>query len=297
MSIALVDGANGKVRKLIYLKETQASYKSVQEAANKGFVTPFTTFMQILITKIALTISEVAVSVKLSDGYCYGAINYLCRQVLNDEGLYNDLIATKINEGGNDTKHTLNSIAVNIDQCVNQYNRLINKLISQLELTALAAIKVQKGESTAKTAKPAPTHNSTGITKTAKPTPTYNSTEAAKTVMKPANSKGVLKDAVGNLTVELSAGLGIINKHSLFARREVLNCNLSIAYEGEYSVKKITAYLDGGSEGFPVEEGDNVLELDSDRIKLPRVSITVEAIIKIKMFSTKSLKVTVSRNF
>lgn len=328
MSIALVADANEIVGRLVFQKETQAYYKSVQERVEKGFVTAFVTDLQNLVVKVALIISEVAVSVKLKTGYYLTSIDYLCNKVLKDNDLHKGLRATKINENANKNKHTLEATAdeINIGQCISQYNRLINQLIKKLEVPALNVLRItaQVGsvKNTSKSIANQPKANKATLVKikkvaTVKPKTSEivvvksnkNSStqknipnkEENKTVKKPDKSAFTLNDAVGTLRAEILPGKGKITKHSLFGKdKKVLDCILKVDYDGKYDLKNLKASIalaTSGKEDVNIQLGNNNLELELQKYQFPELRITVTATVKLGFMSSKELKCTVSRNF
>ena len=171
MGIALYKNANERIKETIAQREVIDYYKAVKReynefssirrnAKSKKEVRPSTTFIsniQILLTKIALAVSEVAVSVKCrgakkgDKGTNYGiAIAYLCKGVLHDNQLYNDFKDADINRQGNAAKHTKGKVWFNIDTCVAKYNVLINRLVKQLKLFALNDIRITLNPSKSK---------------------------------------------------------------------------------------------------------------------------------------------------
>lgn len=332
MGLVVERNADSKVLENVYKRVVQSSYMSAQDAVAECYPIQFVDDMQKLVVKVALIVSEV-VSIKFTAGYYQAAINYLCKTILKDNGLYNDLNALGINVNANKNKHSIDDLDVNektIDRGVNQYNRLINQLVSRLSIPSLGKLRItaQKGSpqkvkdkvsSGGKPAKPKPKNNAkaapqkqpakdksrgyaatSGITlnpidpylyrPTPTPTPAPDNTQ-------PGHSK--LDDVMGILDLRLSIGKGWITKHKLIRGKEkVFHCELDVRFCGKGNLtgkkpRKIIGILSKSGRAIDLKEGRNELELYAGDSYFPEVKITVTATVKTGFKETKDLPCTV----
>ena len=143
MNILITMTANDTIKKHIDATEFKEMHSAIREDAIRGHKTTFVTNLQNLITKVGLIISEVSLTDRMQEGTFIGSINYLCNVVLKQQSLYNHLRASDINVNANRGKHTLESYTdVDIDECLHQYNRLIDALYRELKVEAIAQMNI-----------------------------------------------------------------------------------------------------------------------------------------------------------
>ena len=143
----LVQDASRKAHELIYMDNLQAAYRATMEHAVKKQRHSFALEFQTLVTKISIIIDELLVYPKQHTPKTYlGGISYLCGKVLCDTELYDCLRNMGANFCGNTQKHNLKDIEINIDLCVNAYNRLINNLVASLEVQELKKLIIRSEE-------------------------------------------------------------------------------------------------------------------------------------------------------
>jgi hypothetical protein len=141
--IKLTNDANQKIQKLLEANEFIALHKAALEQIENKYTTIFTTTLQSIITKIGLMVSEVVISPKMTTSTYLGSIDYLGIKILKNPSRVNHLRITEINGNANLVKHTLNKIKnVNIEDSVEQYNRLINEIVKTLGLTSFVKAKL-----------------------------------------------------------------------------------------------------------------------------------------------------------
>ncbi len=147
MNILITMSANDTIKRHVEAIEFKEMYSAIKEDAIRGKKTTFVTNLQNLITKVGLIISEVSLTDRIQEGTFLGSINYLCNVVLNQQSLYNHLRASDINVNANRGKHTLESYTdVDIDECLHQYNRLIDALYRELKVDAITQMNIFLGE-------------------------------------------------------------------------------------------------------------------------------------------------------
>ena len=143
MNILITMTANDTIKKHIEATEFKEMHSAIKEDAIRGHKTTFVTNMQNIITKVGLIISEVSLTDRMQEGTFIGSINYLCNVVLKQQSLYNHLRASDINVNANRGKHTLESYTdVDIDECLHQYNRLIDALYRELKVEAITLMNI-----------------------------------------------------------------------------------------------------------------------------------------------------------
>jgi hypothetical protein len=141
--ITLVADANKIVSDLIKSKEYQAERISCMERGREGHITVFSTSMQNLVSKTGMIVSTVVVERKIQRRTYIGSVDYLCDTILKDKSLYSSFRITEINENANNVKHSLEkNKKLDIPEIIHQFNRLIDKLVVRLGLTALNAAKL-----------------------------------------------------------------------------------------------------------------------------------------------------------
>jgi hypothetical protein len=141
--VNITSNANFKIKKLLEATEFVALHQAALEQIEKKYNTLFTTTLQSIITKIGLMVSEVVVAPKLTTNTYLGSIDYLGYKILKNPAIVKHLRVTKINENANYVKHSLNKLKdVNIEDSIDQYNRLINGIIKTLDLPAFHKAKL-----------------------------------------------------------------------------------------------------------------------------------------------------------
>lgn len=143
--IKLVPGADAKIKQLIYENSVRAYYFSVCENYARGFVNPFITNMQILISNLGRMVSEVSNGPNIA--YCYTSINYLCETVLDNPGLINTFVDIGLNNKANKNKHTIaKNVTIDMLRCVTAYNNLVLRIADKYGLRSLEHMIVRKAD-------------------------------------------------------------------------------------------------------------------------------------------------------
>ena len=146
MELKLIDNANGRAEALIFSNNVQDSYKSLVDSIKQVRSSKFAIDMQNLTTKVALIIDEIVEEPKKTTPDTFlGGINYICHTILSDKALHAALLATDVNNGGNDQKHSLKEANVNIRSTVEVYNRMVNAVVCALGLEAMKLLLVDFG--------------------------------------------------------------------------------------------------------------------------------------------------------
>ncbi|MFA7130261.1 MAG: hypothetical protein WC167_00355 [Bacilli bacterium] len=283
----LIKDANRKVKEYIYRDNVQAAYKETVEKAKKGNKHSFALSMQVLITKVGFIIEEVVISPKKKgEDTCYVGMSYLCQRILKDKSLFQALKSTGINYFGNDVKHGLDDIDIDINNCLIQYNRLIKALVAKLEIPSLATLEI-KVRSKQKE------RNKKALKAIGRISPMDKSNISS--------SSFTVRDGNKKLSVSILPGDGIVFRGGfLRPKKKYLNFNLSVKYQGEGKVKRIIATIPikpAGEKQIVLKNKITNLELETDKFFFPNIRITVNAKIKLRLFKTKTMKCWVSKNF
>lgn len=293
----LVQDASRKAHELIYMDNLQAAYRATMEHAVKKQRHSFALEFQTLVTKISIIIDELLVYPKQHTPKTYlGGISYLCGKVLCDTELYDCLRNMGANFCGNTQKHNLKDIEINIDLCVNAYNRLINNLVASLEVQELKKLIIGGLQQAA---------YSTSYSGTKKYY--HDSVKESNCGMKKhigqrdiANSAFTIKEGKRSLSVEIVNGDGLIIKKNLLSQKKYIHFGLKVKYKGTDVLKSLKAEipkLNGGVKSISLNEGFNGISLETSEFCFPNIRVTVKAVIKLGLFTTKELKCTVSKNF
>ncbi len=140
---ALKQNASSIANKYLVQKEFMAYKLSTEEQAKNGYKTIFISNMQVLITKLALIVSEIMEYPKLNNNNCITGIHYLTDRILGKPSLKNVLIALDINVNGNNNKHTLKALKdVDIEIITMIYNQLCDSLVTELNMPVLKNAKL-----------------------------------------------------------------------------------------------------------------------------------------------------------
>jgi len=283
----LIKDANRKVKEYIYRDNVQAAYNDTVEKVKKGYKHSFALSMQVLITKVSFIIEEVVISPKKKgEDTCFVGMAYLCQKILKDESLFRDLISTGINYSGNDVKHGLEDIDIDINNCLIQYNRLIRALVAKLKLPSLTALEI-RARSRQKE------RNKKTLRKNGKIIP--------KDKPYVSSSNFTVRDGNRMLSVSILPGDGVVFRGGFFRpKKSYINFNLSVKYQRDGRVKRIIATIPmkpSGEKQILLKNEINNFELETDKFFFPNIRITVVAEIKLGLFKTKTLKCWVSKNF
>lgn len=291
--IKLVPNADAKIKQLIYENSVRAYYLSACERYARGFVNPFITDMQILITKLGIMVSAVSNGPRIA--YCYTSINYLCETVLDSPGLVNTFDDIGLNDKANHNKHMI-AKNVNIDmlRCVTTYNNLVSRIADKYGLRSLDHMIVRKAKIDNPSSTPSHNKKTVGV-------PSHKMVVNQHKTGRPAESQATADE---NLKVRatLEKGEGRYTK-GIFNKKGMVNFKLRISIKNQEGLKitGITASLKG--KGDQLEKKlptslESVTEFD-----LPtdtyggQVEASIIVIYKIGIFKSKRIKITVSKNF
>ena len=290
--IRLIQGADAKIKQLVFEDSVRSYYLSVCERYAKGYVNAFITDMQILITKLGIMVSSVADGPRKHISYCAQSINYLCGTVLDNTNLIQTFNDIGLNNKGNDGKHTI-ARNVNIDmlRCVTTYNNLVTRIADKYGLRSLEYMIVRKAH-TNQTSHPTPRNNTPYTPKTA-PTPHKTG--------RPAES-GATVDGNLKLHATLEKGDGRYTK-GLFNKKGMVNFKLKVSIQNQEGLKisSITAHIKG--KGDQLEKRLPTSLQSTTEFDLPtdtyggNIEVTVEVVYKIGLFKSKTIRATVSKNF
>lgn len=137
------ESKNDKINNKIMSKRIQADIKSVKTAYINGYNTVFARDIQVLITTLGLLIAE-AYGHELKPSTFLGSIDYLCLKILKNKEIHKFMKDLEINDQGNNSKHTLKEVIVNNDECIHQYNHLVDELIAKTTFDSLKKMKIYK---------------------------------------------------------------------------------------------------------------------------------------------------------
>ena len=115
-----------------------------------------------------------------------------------------------------------------------------------------------------------------------------------------ANSAFTIKEGKRSLSVEIVNGDGLIIKKNLLSQKKYIHFGLNVKYKGTDVLKSLKAEipkLNGGVKSISLNEGFNSISLETSEFCFPNIRVTVKAVIKLGLFTTKELKCTVSKNF
>ena len=140
-NIVFDKNANQIISDELHQKSNYAFFKSLIDDINNRYETRFAPDMQIYVTRLGIIISGVS-SKHIKNNTYLGSIEYLCIDLLKNRNLYNMLRAVGINDEGNTAKHRKSDVNLDIEECVRQYNRLIQALID-LGLTAVSICRLK----------------------------------------------------------------------------------------------------------------------------------------------------------
>lgn len=135
--VNLLDGANETLKNYLGEDNTKDIYLDLVEQAENNHPTIFVKSMQVYIVRIAIGMSEVISTPKMSPTPTYlSALDYLCMKLLHDNKLFNSMSAltTLVDE-----KTPMNDVLV-------QYNHFIKKLLTVSDLPILKSCQITPGE-------------------------------------------------------------------------------------------------------------------------------------------------------
>ena len=289
--IKLVPGADAKIKEKIFKNSVRAYYKSVCENYARGFVNPFITNMQILITKLGIMVSEVSNGPNIA--YCYTSINYLCETVLDNVGLIKTFDDIGINDKGNRNKHAIvDNVNIDMLRCVTTYNNLVTRIADKYGLRSLEHMIVRK----APIDQPSRTPSRNNVnSNSSKPTSVQHKTG------RPAES-GATTDGNLKLKATLERGEGRYTK-GLFNKKGMVNFKLKVSIQNQEGLKisSITASLKGKGDQLekklPTQlESTTEFDLPTDTYG-GNIEASIVVVYKIGIFKSKQIKTTVSKNF
>lgn len=115
-------------------REVKEDVEAVKVMASYNNIQNVTKGLQSLITKLGLIVSDAVESPKFErDKTFLNIMDYLCDDILQDYSTKLYLKATQINANANLGKHSLDTnLDIDIDECIHQFNRLLNKLNNKL---------------------------------------------------------------------------------------------------------------------------------------------------------------------
>ena len=140
----LVNNANQIAAKKLGMDNSVGAYKSAATAMQHGYRHQFASSMQTYVTKIGLILSDCVVSPKISTGTYLGSIDYICKKLLKNIQLYNVMRAIEINDAGNEVKHTIKDVDLNIDFILKQYNSFVTEIVKATGLNAFKKCYLNK---------------------------------------------------------------------------------------------------------------------------------------------------------
>lgn len=292
--IKLKPNADQQVRSIINDDGVIAFYYSICEKYYHGYVQTFITDFQVLITKLGITMSKVSTQ-KRNISYCFQAIGYLTRTVLNKPDLEKKFNSLGVNNKGNKGKHDIVKNTINMGECVNTFNTLVNTISSTYHLPSLKTLIITKnsnGSQPAPQPKPQP-----------KPQPQNNSKQNKPQKGHPNNSCTGADERL-KVKVALENGDGRYTK-GLFNKTNMLNFRLLLTIENPdgLRIKSAKAYIKSSKGGHTItrELKTGYMSSTSFNVKTSEFSgnITATVIVeyKIGFIKTKTIKTTVSKNF
>ena len=308
--ITLKPNANATINKLCYEDSVIAFYYSVCENYANGYIQPFVTNMQTLITKVGIIMSTVSTK-KVYISYCYGSIKYLCNTVLNKPELAKKFDQLGINEKGNKGKHSLENNKIDLNKAVQVFNELIESIVNKYNLPALKALLVTKrtkGNTNQNNQQQSYQSYYGSLMKPASqknnhtPAPKANSTPK----IKHAKEESTISDELDvSLYVKLEKGKGYYTK-GLFNKKKMLNVRLMVDFPTmDYKFKSMTATFKCRGNTFvkkiPIvdevyQTTDMEVDLDASLFS-GNITVTVVGVYKIGLFKTKQIRTTISKNF
>lgn len=284
--IVLKTNANSIANKLCYEDSVIAFFYSVCENYAKGYVQPFITNMQILITKLGIIVSKISTkSIRIS--YCGQSITYLCKTVLNKPHLENTFDDVGLNDKGNKGKHSIENNRIDMDKAVATYNNLVNLIIAKYHLTSLKALVVTKRYPKAENQSSDHPHTNTKPGNQIKPKKKQRVEHATTT------------DERLKLTAELVRGDGFYNK-GLFHKRKMLNFILKISIKNpdHLKIKSIVAFFKSSRnvQKMKITKAETVVDLDASLFS-GNITASVVIVYKIGLLKTKQIKTSVTKQF
>ena len=263
MGVALVNDADKKVDKLFAKKAVQSVYKDAQDDVVKCMPIKFVDDVKQLVVEVALVISEVAVSDKFTDDNYQSAIKYICKKLLKENALLND-IETYISNVDADREKPAEEIDCEgiIYYGADLYNAMINMLAEKFQITSLQSIcitakidaskkaklekKAQKQEKKAEkqdkkveaVEQPKKQEKKVEVVEESKKQEKkVEAVEQKKTNSKDKARAVYVDEGVGTLTVELMRGDGWYEKG--LSKKDFFQCVVEINFEGngKYDLK------------------------------------------------------------
>ena len=131
--------SNEIAKSKLKMNNVVAAYKSVITAINNNYVHQFASSMQIYLTKLGLVLNDCVEDVHIKAHTFLGSLDYICLKIIGNKQLYNVMRAIDINDNGNNMKHEIKDLKIDIDFTLKQYNELISQLVKK---TGLDAFKV-----------------------------------------------------------------------------------------------------------------------------------------------------------
>lgn len=138
---------NEDIEKEFHQNNVCATFESLKDAINKNYVHDFTFSMQTYINKIALILSKFDKTTTLNppnqkNNYFQDCASYLCIEIIENKSLFNKIY--KINKPANIYKHTIENVSFDIENFLNDYNKMISKLIKKTGLECLEMCHLYK---------------------------------------------------------------------------------------------------------------------------------------------------------
>lgn len=130
-----VPNANALAEKLLKRDNVVAVYKNMVEQYYKRHRTVFVQQMQVVVTKIGLILSECSSGSKIRTKTYLGSVDYICNNILKNKQLLK-IMRVFINDDGNDVKHSIKDIQVEMDTVMEQYNLFIKDIVRVTKLSA-----------------------------------------------------------------------------------------------------------------------------------------------------------------
>ena len=282
--IDLKYNANDIANRLCYSDAVIAYYYSVCENYSNGYVQPFITNLQILITKLGIIVSKISTS-PVNIAYCGTSLSYLCNDVLDRPSLERSFDEVGLNDKGNKGKHSIETNHIDMNRAVLAYNNLVQLIINQYNLYALKALIVVKKTSNARTNSPTPV--------TAKNRPSANNSQPH------FKERYRTEDERIAITAELLSGDGYYKK-GILHKKNRLNfiLSLSICNPDNLKIDAVFAIFkcDGNFKKVRIIQSETPIDLDAT---LFSGNINAKVIVRYKLglFKEKELSVIVAKKF
>lgn len=144
----LLYNANDIASNKLKMNNVVSAYKSVKTAVDNNYIHQFALSLQVYITKLGLILNECVSDININAYTYLGSLDFICLRILNNRQLYKVMRVIDINDNGNDMKHNLKDLKIDIDFTLKQYNELISQIVKATKLNAFKVCYINRGSNT-----------------------------------------------------------------------------------------------------------------------------------------------------